>query len=77
MTTEIRQAFNHFKERHFRAVQTDTQLDFCDNDSAKFYKIEKKVKQFWKDAKEAERDFLDLLQLKMECCGDRSNLQHD
>ena len=57
----IRNAFKNFKDRYFRAVQTDTLLGECDNDSDKFYSLEKKAKQFWKEAEQAEKDFFVIL----------------
>lgn len=43
--------------KHYAAVQTDTELGFTDD-----YKIEKKAKQFWADYNVAHAEFKALLE---------------
>lgn len=59
--TPIMQAFTKFKGKYHAAVQTDTLLGECDNNNDRFFRLEKKAKQFWTDAKTAEEEFLKLI----------------
>lgn len=56
MTPEIKKAYTKLINKHFSAVQTDTELGLTYN-----WKLEKKSKLFWGQFREAEKEFLDLL----------------
>lgn len=62
MSEELRKAFFKFKDRHHRAVQTDTLLGETTNYTDQYYRLEKTARQFWKDADKAEKEFVALLE---------------
>lgn len=57
--TPIEAAFQQFKNKHYTAVQIDTELGQCDYD-AKFCRLEKKSKQAWADVAKAEQELKEL-----------------
>ncbi len=57
MTNEqLKNAYTKVINKHFSAVQTDTDLGRTDN-----WKLEKKAKQFWEDFYNADAEFKVLL----------------
>ena len=51
--TELIQAYRKLINKHYSAVQTDTELGLTDN-----WKLEKKAKQFWADFNALEAEFI-------------------
>ena len=60
MREDIEQALLKFENKHYLAVQCDTELSFCDNDS-KYMSLERKAKKFWDDYKAARAELVVLL----------------
>ena len=58
--TPIEAAFQRFKNKHYTAVQIDTEAGQCDYGNAKFFRLEKRVKQAWADAVKAEQELREL-----------------
>jgi hypothetical protein len=52
--TTLRQDYQILINKHFAAVQTDTELGHTDN----FFKVEKLSKKFWDEFKELETAFI-------------------
>jgi len=61
MSREVYLAFERFKNAHYKAIQTDTLLGECDWNADRAWKLEKKAKQFWEDARKSEREFKEML----------------
>jgi len=55
--TELIQAYRKLINKHYSAVQTDTELGLTDN-----WKLEKKLLQFWADFNALEAEFMALLE---------------
>lgn len=56
MDDRLKQAYRRVINKHFSAVQTDTELGITDK-----FSLERKAKNFWEQFKEAEKDFEALL----------------
>ncbi len=56
MDERLKNAYTKLINKHFSAVQTDTELGCTDN-----WKLEKKAKQFWNDFYETDKEFKALL----------------
>jgi len=61
MRDDVKNALIKFENKHFSAVQTDTELGLCDND-ARYVSLERKAKQFWADCKAARDELTALLE---------------
>ena len=59
MRTKLENLFIAFENKHFSAVQCDTELGLANDDDVWY--LEQKSKKFWKDCDEARKDFLDEL----------------
>ena len=58
MNDELKNLFIKFKNRHFTAVQMDTELGHLDYDDAKWFILEKKAKTAWEESDKTEKIFL-------------------
>jgi len=61
MNEQLKRAYIKVTQKHTSAVQTDEALGRLDYDDERWYVLEKKSKQFWKDYEAADSEFRDLL----------------
>ena len=62
MNEQLKNAYTKVINKHTSAVQTDEALGRSDYDDERWYVLEKKSKQFWKDYEAANSEFKDLLE---------------
>ncbi len=60
MRTKLENLFIAFENKHYAAVQADTDLSHCE-DNNKYCSLENKARKFWEDLIEARKEFLDEL----------------
>ena len=61
---DLKNAYTKLINKHYSAVQTDARLDTMDDNDNKIFAVEKKAKLFWEQFREAEKEFLALLEKK-------------
>jgi hypothetical protein len=64
MDQNLKNAYTKLINKHYSAVQTDGRLQEMDGNDDKIFAVEKKSKLFWEQFKEAEKEFLALLETK-------------
>ncbi len=60
MRDDIKQALIKFENKHYSAVQCDTELRYSDDN--KWVSLERKSKQFWADYNVAKQELVELLE---------------
>jgi hypothetical protein len=61
MRDDIKKALIRVENKHYAAVQCDTELGHFDYNDAKWISIERKSKQFWDECKKARAELEALL----------------
>lgn len=70
MDQNLKNAYTKLINKHYSAVQTDARLNEMnfevgvEDNSRKYFAVEKKSKLFWEQFREAEKEFLALLETK-------------
>lgn len=65
MDKNLKNAYTKLINKHYSAVQTEGRLSELNSDDDKIiFAIEKKSKLFWEQFREAEKEFLALLETK-------------
>jgi hypothetical protein len=60
MRQEIKRALVDFENKHFSAVQTDTELAYCSD--RQFDRVKATAKRYWDDANEARKKLYEMLE---------------
>ena len=56
MRTKLENLFIAFENRHYAAVQTDTELSYCDDNA--YDRTSRIAKKFWQQCDESRKEFL-------------------
>ena len=59
MRTKLENLFISFENKHFAAVQCETELSYCDDNT--YDRTSRTAKKFWEQCDEARKEFLDEL----------------